>query len=90
MWATAVGEFVLEVKDSVFSQLKQCQLSTKKLFIVSSHSLRQFVTTINKKEKRKTLQLIDEERFMTSLIEGVLAKRRVTKKKAKLDKKKNH
>lgn len=67
---------MLEVKDSVFSQLKESRLNTKKLFIVSSSTLRQFVSTINKQEKRKRLQLIDEERFMTSLIEGVLAKRR--------------
>lgn len=87
-WAKAAGEFTLEVKDSVFSQLKQCGLSTRKLFIVSAYSLRQFVATINQKEKRKTIQLIDEERFMTSLIEGVLSKRRVTKKIVKEEEKK--
>ncbi|KAG1173283.1 hypothetical protein G6F70_005942 [Rhizopus microsporus] len=42
VWAAAVGELVLEVKDSVFSQLKESRLNTKKLFIVSSSTLRQF------------------------------------------------
>ncbi|KAI8644783.1 hypothetical protein BD408DRAFT_112199 [Parasitella parasitica] len=86
-WATAVGEFVLEVRDSVFSQLRQNQLNTKKLFIVSAESLRMFVATINKQEERKTIKTIDEERFMTSLIEGVVTKRNYCQKQARLQEK---
>ncbi|KAI8068128.1 interferon-inducible GTPase-domain-containing protein [Gilbertella persicaria] len=87
-WATAVGELVYEVKDSVFTQLRQNQLNTKKLFIVSAASLQLFVATINKKEVRKTLKLIDEERFMTALIEGVMVKRRYYEKQERKNKKK--
>ncbi|GAN08364.1 interferon-inducible GTPase 1 [Mucor ambiguus] len=86
-WATAVGEFVLEVRDSIFTQLRQHQLNTKKLFIVSAESLRMFVATINKQEERKAIKTIDEERFMTSLIEGVVAKRDYYQKQAKLEQK---
>ncbi|KAL9540829.1 hypothetical protein MBANPS3_009460 [Mucor bainieri] len=86
-WTTAVGEFVIEVRDSIFTQLRQHQMNTKKLFIVSAESLRMFVATINKQEERKTIKTIDEERFMTSLIEGVVAKRDYYQKQAKLEEK---
>lgn len=46
-----------------------------------------FVATINKQEERKTIKTIDEERFMTSLIEGVVAKRDYYQKQAKLEEK---
>lgn len=76
------------MRDSVFTQLRQHKLNTKKLFIVSADTLRLFVATINKKEKRKAIQLIDEQRFMTALIEGVVNKRQQLEKLAKLDEKK--
>lgn len=75
------------MRDSVFSQLRQHKLNTKKLFIVSADTLRLFVATINKKEKRQAIQLIDEQRFMTALIEGVVNKRQQLEKLAKLEEK---
>lgn len=86
-WANAVGELVHEVRDSVFTQLRQHKLNTKKLFIVSADTLRLFVATINKKEKRQAIQLIDEQRFMTALIEGVVNKRQQLEKLAKMEEK---
>lgn len=46
------------------------------------------MATINKKESRKSIVLIDEERFMTALIEGVVNKRQQLQKLAKLEEKK--
>jgi hypothetical protein len=76
------------VRDSVFSQLRQHGLNTKKLFIVSADTLRLFVATINKKEERKSVKVIDEERFLTALIQGVVTKRRYFEKQARLQDKK--
>lgn len=75
------------MRDSVFTQLRQHKLNTKKLFIVSADTLRLFVATINKKEKRQAIQLIDEQRFMTALIEGVVNKRQQLEKLAKMEEK---
>lgn len=77
-----------KVRDSVFTQLRQHGLNTKKLFIVSADTLRLFVATINKKHERQSVKLIDEERFMTALIQGVFTKRRYYEKQARLQDKK--
>lgn len=45
------------------------------------------MATINKKEQRKSITLIDEERFMTALIEGVVNKRQHLQKLAKAEEK---
>jgi hypothetical protein len=62
-------------------------MNTRKLFVLSARTLRRFVATINKKEQNKMLQLIDEERFMTALTQGILGKRETLKKNEKHDKK---
>ncbi|KAG2233009.1 hypothetical protein INT48_007585 [Thamnidium elegans] len=84
----AVGELVDEVRNDVFNELRKFKLNTRKLFIVSASTLNLFVATINKKEKRQAIKLIDEQRFMTALIEGVVNKRRQLEKLAKLEEKK--
>lgn len=82
-WASAVGELVKEVRESVFSQLRQEQLNTRKLFIISAETLQVFVATINKQEKRDHINSIDEQRFIRALVEGVFAKRRLLEKQNK-------
>lgn len=72
----------------MFNELRKFKLNTRKLFIVSASTLNLFVATINKKEKRQAIKLIDEQRFMTALIEGVVNKRRQLEKLAKLEEKK--
>lgn len=58
------------------------------MFIVSAAKLKLFVATINKKEHRKAISLIDEERFMTALIEGVVNKRNYLQKLEKSEERK--
>ncbi|GAA5801426.1 hypothetical protein HPULCUR_006872 [Helicostylum pulchrum] len=79
---------LIKVREDVFNELRKFKLNTRKLFIVSASTLNLFVATINKKEKRKAIKLIDEQRFMTALIEGVVNKRRQLEKLAKSEEKK--
>lgn len=78
------------MRESVFSQLRQEQLNTRKLFIISAETLQAFVATINNEEKRDHLDTIDEQRFIRALVEGVFAKRRLLEKQNKKKSKKNH
>ncbi|KAJ2965039.1 hypothetical protein NQZ79_g75 [Umbelopsis isabellina] len=86
-WSAAVGDLVKEVKQSIYKQLKSNNFSTKKLFIISAWNLQEFVSALSKRELNKDMHLIDEQRFMRTLIEGVLAKRRRKEKmKHKMEK----
>lgn len=88
-WSAAVGELVKEVKQSIYKQLKSNNFSTRKLFIISAWNLQEFVSALSKRELNKDMRLIDEQRFMRTLIEGVLAKRRRKEKlKHKMEKEK--
>jgi hypothetical protein len=88
-WSAAVGDLIKEVKQSIYKQLKSNNFSTKKLFILSAWNLQEFVSALSKRELNKDMHLIDEQRFMRTLIEGVLAKRRRKEKmKHKMEKEK--
>ncbi|KAH8549967.1 interferon-inducible GTPase-domain-containing protein [Umbelopsis sp. PMI_123] len=88
-WSTAAGELVKEVKQSIYKQLKSNNFSTRKLFIISAWNLQEFVSALSKRELDKNMPIIDEQRFMRTLIEGVLAKRRRKEKmKLKMEKEK--
>ncbi|KAI8877242.1 P-loop containing nucleoside triphosphate hydrolase protein [Backusella circina FSU 941] len=86
-WATEVGKLVGDIQNSLYKELKSRNMNTRKLFVLSAKSLRRFVATINKTEQNKMLKLIDEERFMTALTQGILGKRETLKKNEKKDRK---
>ncbi|KAI9490096.1 interferon-inducible GTPase-domain-containing protein [Zychaea mexicana] len=81
-WAVAAGELVEEVRTSVWAQLKASHISTRTLFIVSAWNLQSFVCMLDQQDKNdgKKVRLIDEERFIRRVVEGVLYKRRRTEK----------
>lgn len=85
VWSVAAGELCQEVRRSVYKQLKAHHLSTKRLFIVSAWTLQEFVAVLSTGEQPDHhMRLIDEQRFMRTLIEGVLVKRKREKKQEKV------
>ncbi|KAG0176512.1 hypothetical protein DFQ28_007207 [Apophysomyces sp. BC1034] len=75
IWSASVGELVNEVRQSICKQLKANQMNTKRLFIISAWNLQEFVSVLSQRKMDYHLRLIDEQRFMRTLIEGVLSKR---------------
>lgn len=71
---------LVQVKQSIYKQLKANRLSTKRLFIVSAWNLQEFVSVLSNQEMEQSLRLIDEQRFLRRLIEGVLVKRKYREK----------
>ena len=74
-----------KVKKSVWTQLKANHISTRTLFIVSAWNLQSFVDLLDNENgiKNKQVRLIDEERFVRRVVEGVLFKRKRLEKKKK-------
>ncbi|KAI8340463.1 interferon-inducible GTPase-domain-containing protein [Chlamydoabsidia padenii] len=86
LWAEACGQLGKEVRKSIYRQMKDNKLSTKRLFTISAWNLQEFVYTLSTKKLQNNLKLIDEQRFLRVLIEGVILKRkRELKKKKKMD-----
>jgi hypothetical protein len=74
-----VGELVKEVRKTVFKQLKENKISARKLFLLSSWSLRELMATVNQaKYLKENVRLIDEQRFIQALMEAVLKKRKAS------------
>lgn len=79
IWAKSVGELVKEVRRTVFKQLKDNKISTRKLFLLSAWSLRELMATVNHpKYLKEDVRLIDEQRFIQALMDAVLRKRKTS------------
>ncbi|OBZ91199.1 Interferon-inducible GTPase 1 [Choanephora cucurbitarum] len=77
LWAKAVGKLVKEVKQTIYRQLKENKISTRRLFLVSAWSLRQLMASINRPNYlQEDVRVIDEQRFIQTLMDSVLKKRK--------------
>ncbi|ORZ06722.1 interferon-inducible GTPase-domain-containing protein [Absidia repens] len=76
IWAQACGQLGKEVRKSIYRQMKDNKLSTKRLFTISAWNLQEFVHVLSHKQLDSNLKLIDEQRFLRVLIEGVILKRK--------------
>lgn len=85
IWAEASGQLMKEVRKSIYRQMKDNKLSTKRLFTISAWNLQEFVYHLSKKQLENNLKLIDEQRFLRVLIEGVILKRKRELKKKKVE-----
>ncbi|CAO3625411.1 unnamed protein product [Cunninghamella blakesleeana] len=83
LWSEAVGQLSKEVRKSIYRQMKDNKISTKRLFTISAWHLQEFVSALSQKKLVDNLELIDEQRFLRVLIEGVLVKRKRELKKKK-------
>ncbi|CDH59159.1 hypothetical protein RO3G_14116 [Lichtheimia corymbifera JMRC:FSU:9682] len=84
IWGKAVGELVEEVKHTICKHLRANRISKRRLFIISSWALQDYVKMLTEHSMEKDkLRLIHEERFLRQLVEGLLYKRRRTEKHRK-------
>ncbi|ORX62765.1 P-loop containing nucleoside triphosphate hydrolase protein [Hesseltinella vesiculosa] len=82
LWNEAVGQLGKEVRKTVYRDMKNYKISTRRLFTISAWNLQEFVQSLSQQDLRRDyLRLIDENRFLKVLIEGVLLKRKREMKK---------
>lgn len=72
------------MKHTICKHLRANRISKRRLFIISSWALQDYVKMLTEHSMEKDkLRLIHEERFLRQLVEGLLYKRRRTEKHRK-------
>ncbi|KAI8988927.1 P-loop containing nucleoside triphosphate hydrolase protein [Pilobolus umbonatus] len=74
-WATAAGKLVKETRKYIYEELRKKNVSSTDLFLVSAHTIRELVNSVNSPNyMEKNLLLIDEARLLKSLMNVLIKK----------------
>ncbi|CEP11761.1 hypothetical protein [Parasitella parasitica] len=77
LWAKAVGDLVKEVRKTTYRQLRDNNISSKRLFLLSALNMRELVSTFTSRSSQQNdVRLIDEHRFIHTVFRSVSRRRK--------------
>lgn len=74
-WALAVSQLTMDIKDTIYKNMRQFGLDTNQLYIVSSNVMREFVILLRDQKSTRQQKLIHEKVLITNLLDTLVERR---------------
>lgn len=74
-WALAVSQLTMDIKDTIYKNMRQFGLDTNQLYIVSSNVMREFVIVLRDQKSTRQQKLIHEKVLITNLLDTLVERR---------------
>ncbi|KAI7888117.1 interferon-inducible GTPase-domain-containing protein [Mucor mucedo] len=75
-WALAVSQLTMDIKDTVYKNMRQFGLDTNQLYMVSSHVMTEFVILLRDRKSTGQMKLIHEKVLITNLLDTLADRKR--------------